>query len=180
MLFSILPPISKVSKETVGQHDAVDLHFWMAQANNGEFYKEVGYKYDRFSLESYQNLQLKGEATYRARPDYWRKLMLDGITELAESGRRAGKPLMITECWTVVDYKDWPLLDWGWVKDLTAEATLAASKTGRWLAIATSNFAGPQFEGMWRDVAYHRRLTDAIKSGPIAPDLRSGKLWDRL
>jgi hypothetical protein len=28
--------------------------------------------------------------------------------------------------------------------------------------------------GMWRDVAWHRRLTDEIRKGPIEPALRSG------
>ncbi len=180
LMFSILEPKEMLSKATVGAFDAVDFHFWMAQANGGEFYKLAGYKYDRFTMESYHNMQLKGEATYRARPNYWRKLMLDGIAGIAEGGRRSGKPLVTTESWAVVDYKDAPLLDWGWVKDLTAEGTLAACRTGRWHAICTSNFCGPQFHGMWRDIAWHQRLTSAIKAAPIAPDIRHGKLWDRL
>jgi hypothetical protein len=44
-----------------------------------------------------------------------------------------------------------------------------ASATGRWLAMGTSNFCGPQFTGMWRDVAWHRRLTDVIHAGPLPP-----------
>ena len=36
-----------------------------------------------------------------------------------------------------------------------------------WLAIATSNFCGPQFRGMWRDVAWHQRLTAQIKAAPL-------------
>lgn len=32
-------------------------------------------------------------------------------------------------------------------------------------AIATSNFCGPQFRGMWRDIALHQLLTAAIKFG---------------
>jgi hypothetical protein len=38
--------------------------------------------------------------------------------------------------------------------------------------MATSNFCGPQFVGMWRDIAWHKRLTDLIKSSSIDPDLR--------
>ena len=69
----------------------------------------------------------------------------------------------------MVDFKDWPGLDWGWVKELCALGTLTASATGRWAAIATSNFCGPQFVGMWRDVGWHLRLTDAIHRGALPP-----------
>jgi len=62
-----------------------------------------------------------------------------------------------------VDYKDWPLLDWGWVKEMCEFGTIQAAKTGRWTWIATSNFCGPQFAGMWRDVDRRQRLT-RIKS----------------
>jgi hypothetical protein len=34
-----------------------------------------------------------------------------------------------------------------------------AAATGRWSAVATSHFSGPQFHGMWRDVEWHRGLT---------------------
>ena len=57
------------------------------------------------------------------------------------------------------------------MKELCELGTLKAAKPGRWVAIATSNFAGPQFRGMWRDVAWHQRLTDAIRRAPVPPDL---------
>ena len=71
-------------------------------------------------------------------------------------------PLITTECWGVVDYKDWPLLKWDWVKDLCALGVQHAASTGQWLAIATSNFCGPQFAGMWRDKAWHQQLTQTL------------------
>ena len=66
-----------------------------------------------------------------------------------------------------MDYKDWPLLDWGWVKELCELGVERALPTGRWSAVATSNFCGPQFRGMWRDVAWHQRLTAQIKAAPL-------------
>jgi hypothetical protein len=33
---------------------------------------------------------------------------------------------------------------------------------------------------MWRDVKWHQQLTREIKSAAIAPDLRHGRLYDRL
>ena len=117
---------------------------------------------------------------YAEKPGYWRKLLTDKIARLAAVGRRTRTPLMTTECWGIVDYKDWPLLPWDWVKELCALGATTASATGQWAAIATSNFCGPQFRGMWRDVAWHQQLTRAIRSGPLDPALREGRLWQRL
>ena len=85
----------------------------------------------------------------------------------AEWSRSAQKPLITTECWGVINYKDWPLLKWEWVKELCEYGVQQASATGRWVAMATSCFCGPQFVGMWRDVDWHRRLTDVIHRGPL-------------
>jgi hypothetical protein len=67
----------------------------------------------------------------------------------------------------VVDYKDWPLLNWGWIKELCEAGVRRAAATGRWSAMATSNFCGPQFVGIWRDVDWHRRLTDVIHQAKL-------------
>ena len=56
------------------------------------------------------------------------------------------------------------MADWGWVKELCEVGVGAAAATGRWAALCTSNFCGPQFHGMWRDVAWHQRLTRIIRA----------------
>ena len=48
------------------------------------------------------------------------------------------------------------------------------------MAIATSNFCGPQFVGMWRDIEWHKRLTKIIHEAPVADDLLTGKLAGRI
>jgi hypothetical protein len=53
------------------------------------------------------------------------------------------------------------------VKELCELAVRTASATGRWVAMATSNFCGPKFIGMWRDVSWHQRLTDVIHQGSV-------------
>jgi len=73
--------------------------------------------------------------------------------------RAARKPLIATECSSVVDYKDAPLLEWDWIQELC--------EAGVWAAIATSNFCGPQFRGMWRDIEWHRRMTRSIHSAKL-------------
>lgn len=89
-------------------------------------------------------------------------------------------PLITTECWGIVDLKDWPLLKWDVIKELGEIGVKTAANTGQWAAIATSNFCGPQFAGMWRDVEWHRKLTDIIKSSPINAELMNTKLARRL
>ncbi|MDZ7723546.1 MAG: cellulase-like family protein [candidate division KSB1 bacterium] len=108
---------------------------------------------------------------YTEKPDYWKKLLTDKIHLVAEHTAKAGLPLVTTECWGIIDYKDWPLLSWDWVKELCELGTITAASTGQWIAIATSNFCGPQFVGMWRDVEWHQRLTEIIKSAPIHANL---------
>lgn len=48
-----------------------------------------------------------------------------------------------------------------------------------------SNFCGPQFAGMWRDVEWHKRLTSIIRSSPLDESLTknnevAAKLLKRL
>lgn len=155
------------ARDTEG-FDLLDLHIWMAQSS---FNGEVGYAFERFDGKGYENIVKNAERVYRARPKHWQGELRRFIQLAAAESRARRLPLVTTECWGIIDYKDWPGLDWGWVKELCELGTLEAARTGRWVAIATSNFAGPQFRGMWRDVAWHQRLTDAIRAAPVAPDL---------
>ena len=180
LLFSFAGEAGEGDGQELADFDLHDVHEWMTQQNDGEFYKLVGYQYERIDPRGYTNLSLKAESTYRARPEYWQSLLTDKIDRLAAVSRVIGLPLITTECWAIVDYKDWPLLKWDWVKDLCALGVTRASSTGQWLAIATSNFCEPQFTGMWRDVAWHRHLTRIIKSASIAEPLRHGRLYQQL
>ena len=160
--------------------DLLDPHIWMVQQNHGEFYKLVDYHYERFDPKGYTNLCLKAEDTYRERKEYWQNLLVKAIDQYALVSQKMQMPLITTECWGIVDYKDWPLLKWEWVKELCALGTQRAAASGQWLAIATSNFCGPQFVGMWRDKTWHQQLTQTIKTSQIVPELRHGRLYDRL
>jgi hypothetical protein len=59
---------------------------------------------------------------YLSDPDYWKRLFALELDALADWSRTAGRPLITTEGWAIVDYKDWPGLDWDWVKELNAWA----------------------------------------------------------
>jgi sugar phosphate isomerase/epimerase len=166
--------------QDLSDFDLLDPHIWMAQQNNGEYYALTQYHYERFDSKGYTNLSLKAEEVYRARPEYWQNLLTQTIDKHASVSRKMKMPLITTECWGVVDYKDWPLLKWDWVQDLCALGAKRAAASGQWLAVATSNFCEPQFVGMWRDKAWHQQLTSAIKSAEIAPELREGRFYEKL
>jgi hypothetical protein len=170
----------KYLDQDLSYFDLLDPHIWMVQQNGGEFYKLTEYKYERFDGKGYTSLSLKADGVYRARPEYWQKQLIETIDRHAAASRKMKIPLITTECWGIVDYKDWPLLKWDWVKDLCALGAERAASSGQWLAIATSNFCGPQFVGMWRDKARHQRLTQVVKSAEIAEDLRQGRFYQRL
>ena len=179
--FSFEPrDVSKLAGADLGYLDYAEPHLWMAQANGGEFYQLCEYKYERFNLEGYKSFVEKGETLYRSKPEYWQDILRQHILKTAAAFQPFKLPLMTTECWGVVDFKDWPLLDWQWVKELCRLGVETAAGTGQWVAIATSNFAGPQFRGMWRDVRWHQAANELIKGSTILPELHDTKLAKRL
>lgn len=172
--------LSKYKGRSLGFVDLFEPHIWMVQQNGGEFYEAVGYAYERFNHGGYEKLVRDGERLYREKQKHWDRLLVEQIHAVAQLSKQYKQPLVTTECWGLVNYKDWPLLDWDWIKELCALGTETAAATGRWLAIATSNFCGPQFVGMWRDVAWHQKLTQTIRQAAFAAELHDTKLAKRL
>jgi hypothetical protein len=160
--------------------DIIEHHSWMVKENSAEFYKITDYNYERFSPQGYKNIVAKAADTYKARPAYWQDLLTSKINRIAKSANKAKLPLITTECWGIVDYKDWPLLEWDWIKELCEIGSLAAASTGQWIAVATSNFCGPQFVGMWRDIEWHRKITTKIQTTKINEGLLTDKIKRRL
>lgn len=145
--------------------DFLEPHIWMT--SNCDFYKKVGYYSDRFDDKGYTNLALNGEVEYLMHQVEYDRALVDGILQLARWAEKSGRPLVTTECWAIVDYKDWPLLDWKWILDLNRLGVTMAAATGCWAGMATSNFCGPQFVGMWREKEWHREMTGVIKSSKM-------------
>lgn len=156
--------LDTLEDEDASYLDFLEPHIWMS---SGEFYGKVGYNYETFDPSGYEKVVKFAEKIYRENPAYWRNDLKRKIEYAARCSREKGKLLMTTECWGITDYKDWPGLDWEWVRELCELGTIEAAGTGRWMAIATSNFCGPQFHGMWRDVQWHKKLTDLIKRSKI-------------
>jgi len=156
---------AQLETRDTGFLDLLEPHIWMAKCNNEEFNKEIKYDFPFFSPEGFEKIVDNAEKAYKSREKYWKKLLVDEINWIGKIAREKNIPLVTTECWALVDYKDWPLLEWDWIKELCELGVITALKTGAWSAIATSNFCGPQFHGMWSDIAWHQRMTGLIREG---------------
>lgn len=159
-------------EQDVSMLDFLEPHIWMASRETSNYYDRIEYNHQMFEPTGFNNLVARGKEEYLSKKSYYDGKLTGEIDNLVAWSRHSGKAVVTTECWALIDYKDWPGLDWGWIKDLTAMGVEYAAGTGRWTGIATSNFCGPQFRGMWRDIDWHRRLTDRIKSAPIDADLK--------
>ncbi len=160
--------------------DFIEQHLWMASLKNGEFNNKVGIDWNGFSSGDLKRLVEKSELLYKGNKLYWNNILTSSINQLASDAKAANKPLITTECWSVVNYKDYPMLNWDWVKDICALGVTTAAATGQWVAIGTSNFCGPQFKGMWNDIAWHKWLTSLIKNSPVSGALKTKKIISRL
>jgi hypothetical protein len=174
--FSITTEYENWRTEDVSHFDLLELHIWMVQVT--DYYQKVGYRYTPWGNESFNNLVMSGEKEYRANSAFYQDRLAAHIEERTEWSRVSGLPIGTTECWGIIDYKDYPLLEWGWVMELCEYGTLEAIKSGRWKYIGTSNFCGPQFAGMWREKEWHQRLTGRIRTSPLDQDLTPGPVTE--
>lgn len=158
-------------EQDVTMLDLLEPHIWMANEVTSGYHKAIDYNYERFDPIGFDNIVKNGRREYESRKEHYDTLLFNQIDEIADWSRASQLGLVTTECWALVDYKDWPGLEWDWIMDLNARAVEYAASTGRWIGISTSNFCGPQFVEMWRNVEWHRRLTDVIKTSSLDADL---------
>jgi Sugar-binding cellulase-like len=173
--YSFATELTTWRNQDVSALDVLEPHIWMANNDYSDYYDRVGYHFERFDSRGYDNVVAHGRQEYQSRQDFYDQALFRMIDTVVEWSRTTGKPLYITECWSLVDYKDWPGLEWDWILDINARAVEYAASTGRFVGMATSNFCGPQFNGMWREVEWHRRLTTLIKSATIDEDIRASR-----
>lgn len=112
--FSYAAEYRNWQEQDVSFMDLLEPHIWMTQTELSDFDERIGFDLGKasFDPEMYGILARNAEITYRAEPAHWRGRLKDGIALLAEWGRHVDKPLITTEGWALVVYKDWPLLDW--------------------------------------------------------------------
>jgi Sugar-binding cellulase-like len=145
--FSFCTQFKNWGAQDVSMLDFLEPHIWMANRETSDFYDEIDCNHELFDPRGMNNIVARGEAEYKANRAYYDGKLLDEIENVAAWSRASGKPLVTTECWSLVDYKDWPRLDWGWIKDMTAMGVEHAARQGRWIGMAASNFCGPHDEG---------------------------------
>jgi len=150
--------------------DLLEPHIWMCQAAP-EFYNNLGYCHQAYDTSGLELIANHMEPLYRSDPQHWQMALKRRIHAWAEVSRKNQLGIMTSECWSIVDAKDWPGIDWGWIKELCAFGVEEALSCGRWIGMATSNFCGPQFVGMWRDIEWHQRLTQRIRNAVIDSEL---------
>jgi Sugar-binding cellulase-like len=166
LCFSFSDQLASWREQDVSDFDLIEPHVWMAQDVSTGFYAELNYdmRGSSFDPEQYRVLAGGADTLYRSNPDGWKRRLSAAIADMADWSRATGLPLVTTECWAIVNWKDGEGLPWEWVKELCAHGVREAIDQGRWIGMATSNFCGPQYRGMWNDVDWHRHQTDAIKS----------------
>ena len=167
--FSFYSQSDRWAKADVSRFNLLEPHIWMAASGTSDWARRIGYS---SRTDSFQRVVEVGREEYLAHKGHYDDKLFALIDHVADWSRACGRPVVTTECWSLIHYKDWPGLEWTWIKDLCEAGVRRAAATGRWSAIATSNFCGPQFVGMWRDVSWHQGMTSLIKASAIDADLR--------
>lgn len=166
--FSFCREVEPLAGDNLSTLDLLELHIWLGGAETSDFAARIGYHIatSAFDPKAYESLSGPAEALYRSDPQHWLDKLGAHIRMAADWSTDIQKPIVTTESWGPINYKDGPGRDWGWVKEVCEFGVTTAASTGRWEGISTSNFCGPQFVGMWRDVEWHQRMTQLIKNSP--------------
>ena len=90
------------------------------------------------------------------------ELLEKHIATVAETCKQYNVPYGCTEGWGTINWAEHPMLTWDLIKDAGIMAAKLGNKYG-YTFNCQSNFCEPQFISLWRDVAYHREVTDIIK-----------------
>ncbi|MBQ3870781.1 MAG: hypothetical protein II777_09555 [Clostridia bacterium] len=164
LTFSVSTEFDRIGRENLEGYGLYEPHIWMNGDGDGRFTAAFA-KVRRDGtpgeiIEQQKELYLKSKK-------YWQHVLTEQIRYFAEFSKETGLPLITTECWGVIDCMDRPGTDWSWIKELCEIGVKTASQTGRWAAIATNNFCGPQFPSLWNDIEWHKKMTGIIHSGAL-------------
>lgn len=107
-----------------------------------------------------------GPSVYAMLKKHWLGRLGAHMDDLSSWAHERDLPLYTSEGWATVMYGGRPAAQsqayWSWIKEICEAAAHMAVDRG-WTGICTSNFAQPHFPGMWSDVAWHQRVTSAIR-----------------
>lgn len=142
---------------------ALDMHVWLV--HHPSCFKATGYLEDIHPLKTDARFVPCQEAMRR----WWKterneviEWMDAQLAEVAATGIKHGIPCGNTEGWGPINWTEHSALPWDFVKE-AGEICVGLARKHDYKFICTSNFTHPQFPGIWRDIAWHQQLTDAIK-----------------
>lgn len=158
--FSICSEFYRLDGEDFSDYDFFEPHIWIDSDGDGRFEDSVNRALQGNTLAQEELFKLK-KTIYEEGKEYWDEVLHQQIQRFGRLSRKWKKPLITTECWAIIFYKD-SGIGWEWIKDICEKGVEYAVEEGCYAAIATSNFCSPQFKGMWSDVQWHKKMTANI------------------
>jgi hypothetical protein len=145
--------------------DCLDVHFytdvdprWRERTRFGDYMSRL------FTDTSWhKEFSERCAATQRAVAPMLRAAQRSKLASFAAWSEQRGMPLTTSESWSSWYYFDSPDLDWGWLLEWAEWSVEDAIEYRMW-GWTPHNYCQPQFAN-WRDVRWHRRLTEKFLRG---------------
>ena len=140
--------------------DCMDIHFY-ADADQ-RFTDRTNFDViaqDLFKNESlFSEFSQRCAKSHKAMAPMYRARQRSKLSQFASWSESAGIPLTTSESWASWFYIDHKYMDWGWLLDWAEWSVEDAIDFNMW-GWTPHNYCQPQFEN-WKDVSWHRKLTD--------------------
>lgn len=155
-----------VAQIPTGVFDLLEPHIWTT--DNASWREDTGMDMARSGdpMTSLRAFVKQFTSRFPSSLERCRKILKQEMDEWRVRASARKIPLVTTEGWATVFYEDTGEppdgRDWGWLKEV-AEVAIDLALELEWQGICTSNFSEPHFEGMWGDVAWHRRMSSKIR-----------------
>ena len=147
------------------EFDCLDVHFyadadarWVARTDFRDLMKRL---YTDASW--HKEFSDRCAKTHKAIAPMLRARQRQKLSEFAGWAEQRGMPLTTSESWASWYYYDSPDLDWGWLLEWAEWSVEDAIEFNMW-GWTPHNYVQPQFEN-WKDLRWHRRLTDKFLRG---------------
>lgn len=111
----------------------------------------------------FADLSQRAQKTHRSMAPMLRARQRAKLSDFAAWAARRGMPLTCSEGWAAWYWIDDPKLDWGWLLDWASWAVEDSIDNRLW-GWTPHDYCQPQFAN-WRDVKWHRKLTERFLSG---------------
>jgi len=140
--------------------DALDVHFYADADRRWDKRTRFGEHMPRFYKDTEWHAEFSDRCakSHRAMAPMYRACQRAKLAQFARWSAQKGMPLITTESWAAWYYIDSPNLDWGWLLEWASWSVEDAIDMRMW-GWTPHNYCQPQFAN-WKDVAWHRRLTE--------------------